>query len=376
MKHILYSLVLMCIFALTASAQDDVYYVPSKTVRQIQTADGEIVVPRAKKANCYIEARDVDDYNRRGSKTTVSYSDVDADSIDSEVNCSFDDTEDGGYCCTKKVMRFYGPRPGFVVSSPFYWEICYGDAWDVFYDPWAWGCPSFAWWSYAYDPWYYHRWYFRTCWDFTWGWHNRWWHHSYWGWGRPIYWGWHRPYFNSHHTGGRYWAHGGGFGRRYSSGFDGGHRAMAGGRSSRFGLSGRDHFGFGNHSYANGRGSRVSGQRNGNRAEDVRANSRDRIQNSRTNNIGTRERANASQRPVQTPSRNSSPSYGGNNSRVGGGGFGSGSRSSSPSYGGGSRGGSFGGGGFGSGSRGGGGFGGGSHGGGGGFGGGARGGRR
>ncbi|MDY3063906.1 MAG: hypothetical protein SOW56_07785 [Bacteroidaceae bacterium] len=351
--------------AMIAHAQDDIYYIPSKDVRVIKSNDGETLVentPKSKKTSNYIENRDVDDYNRRGRYSDTLYQQEDDME---EVESVFDDKSDEpAYPYTKIVMRFHGPRPGIIVSSPYYWDICYADVWDAYYDGWAWSSPSYVWWSYTFDPWYYNRWYYRTCWDFTWGWYDPWWSHAYWGWGRPIYWGWVRPAFNPHHTGRPMWAHrdyvhGGhgylpGFGRN-----DGRHSYINRGitrveRSQRGGAFGGRQFGrIGQNSprvvRAPGRGDSNS-ERYGNRVQSYeRRSSLDRNTESRQN---SRRVETSPRRDVSTPSYRES-SHGG-------------TTRSNGNIGGGSRSGGVGGGSIGGGSRGGGGFGGGSRGGGGG----------
>ena len=145
----------------TVGAQDDVYYIPSKDIRKVTTTDGTIVPTQDDydKAKYYEESRDVDDYNRRGSviaDTTEYYTE---DEATKTVESKFDDESNSevAYPYTKLVMRFHSPHPGFIVSSPYYWDNCYSDVWDVYYDGWAAYVPSYTYWSYAYDPWYYNR---------------------------------------------------------------------------------------------------------------------------------------------------------------------------------------------------------------------------
>lgn len=347
MKHLYLILSLAIILPAVVQAQDDVYYIPSKEVRQVKTESGRTVnmrTPVQEKALNYQETRDVDDYNRRGyaaSDTTAYYDDV------KTVESTFDDEDDDVvYPCTKLVMRFYGPRPGIIISSPYYWDICYGDVWDVYYDSWAWSCPSFVWWSYAYDPWHYNRWYYRTCWDFHWGWYDPWWSRSYWGWGRPIYWGWNRPVFNPHHIGRPMWAHRG-FDRGYAPGF--GHRGdrfYAGHGSRGYGFDGgrrgwSDRGAFGSRGYGHDaisssrvdRGQsrdygRYEGRRTGRDVEYSRA-GRDQQTSRREVNVQRQQRTDNTPRHDMTParqSRSSSPTYTPSASP---------SRSTSPSYGGG-----------------------------------------
>ncbi len=204
MKGYLYLAAIYCLFPLLASAQSDVYYIPSKkakTVTKINSNGGDTetyysanaVANETKTAKYYSENRDVDEYNRRGSSATSSAADEPVYSDDETAVNNPQAIED--YNCTKHIIRFYSPRRGVIISSPYYWDICYNDVWDVYYDSWAYGLPSYAYWTYAYDPWYYNHWWYRSCWDFTWGWYDPWWGSYYWGWRHPLYWGWDRPYY-------------------------------------------------------------------------------------------------------------------------------------------------------------------------------------
>lgn len=329
MKRIIFISVLAFAAFCTAKAQDDVYYIPSKEVRVVKSDDGTIVSSDriySDKALNYQETRNVDEYNRHGSV---------ADSLErtyvKEVESTFDDYNDEvAYPYTKIVMRFHSPHPGVVVSSPYYWDICYGDVWDVYYDSWAWSSPSYSWWSYAYDPWYYNRWHYRTCWDFTWGWYDPWWSHSYWGWGRPIYWGWSRPAFNPHHMGRPMWAHrdyrfGG---RDFAYGYGGGRRGFVPrdfGRRDvgyRGGFTGprRDNgVSAGRRDYDRPRIVRAPGRGNEGRTDYSRPN---RADNNRAYGRGestTRRESFPSQR-TESSNRGSSPSFGAGSRPSGGGG--------------------------------------------------------
>ena len=289
MKVSLLILGMACFLPVAMSAQDDVYYIPSKEVRQITNSDGSVVASAPKKATKaahYEATRDVDDYNRRSTVGSQSMDEYESDSTPL-IESTFDEEEEVPYTYTKRIMRFYSPHPGVIVSSPYYWDICYSDAWDAYYDGWAVYVPSYSWWSYAYDPWYYNRWAWRTCWDYTWGWHDPWWSFSYWGWSRPIYWGWHRPYYGPHHGPGRFWAGGGwrrggfdpGFGPHGGRTFAG--RGMVG---SRPGFGGRD----------NGPGMRPMGGRDGGRrlsgvfrSDRMSASARSNGRGGVNNNMGT-----------------------------------------------------------------------------------------
>ena len=309
-------------------AQDDVYYIPSKEVRVVKSDDGKVVNIEAgvsNKALNYMETRNVDDYNRHRSTSVDT-----AGSSVKEVESTFDDFKDEvSYPYTKIVMRFHSPHPGVIISSPYYWDICYGDVWDVYYDNWAWSSPSFTWWSCAYDPWYYDHWAYRTCWDYTWGWHDPWWSYSYWGWGRPIYWGWSRPAFNPHHIGRPMWDH------RYD-GFHGdfafGHRV---GRTFiprdfgrhdidyRGGVGGGRHFSGGRVGYDSPRITRAPGRGDGNRYDGGRYTpSNNNRAYGRGDNMSGQVRQ--PQRMEYNSQRGSSPSVGSGSRPMNGGGFGRG----------------------------------------------------
>lgn len=225
MKITMLFLAFVLLLPVAVSAQDDVYYIPSKDVRQVADKKGSVLTSAQAATptlDCYSQTRDVDEYNRRVSATTVSSgeeTDLVLQDTMRQVESSFDDaTSDVAFPYTKRVMRFHAPHVGFIVSSPYYWDVCYADVWDVYYDGWATYTPSYVYWSYSYDPWYYNRWHFRTCWDFTWGWYDPWYFRAYWGWGRPIYWGWNRPVYHPRHIGRPMWGYRG-FDRGYAPGF-------------------------------------------------------------------------------------------------------------------------------------------------------------
>lgn len=340
---------LFCVVAFAVSgvvrAQDDVYFIPSKEVRTVKPADsqasydnGTVAGNRVSdKALDYREARDVDEYNRRVVLPDTS----DSGSV-REVESSFDDSEDGvSYPYTKMVMRFYCPRPGVIVSSPYYWTVCYDDVWDAYYDSWALSCPSYTWWSCAYDPWYYSRWHYRTCWDFTWGWHDPWWSYSYWGWGRPAYWAWSRPAFNPRHQGRPMWAHrdyghddfpfGHNGGRRNFIPRDFGHRDV--GRTSGFAGGRRDNGNvFGRSDNGGSRIVRAPGRGDNSRGTDYSRASR--TDNNRTYSPGSNraygrgDNQGYSRGSAVQPQRSGGASRGGSLPS-----FGSGSRQSGPSAG-------------------------------------------
>jgi len=180
----------MCLGGLGAFAQDDdVYFVPSSE-DNTQSSDTYTAPGRSSYApipsddaeassqenwadgrgNC---GRDVDEYNRRGKNYKGN---VLADTLTGQdlYNQGYDDGyEDGS--CTARIVRFWSPRAGVYVSSPYYldfYDLCY------------------------YDPWYYgYGWPYAYAWSGWWGWGSwygwRPWHSSwYWGWG-----GWGDPWW-------------------------------------------------------------------------------------------------------------------------------------------------------------------------------------
>ena len=232
MKKYVLIISLFCLGIMGVNAQNDIYYIPSKEVKEVKkvspskttthyqyeeptTIDYSDVTVPSKRI-------DVDTYNRRRPAVEVE------DTVAYDESSRVEDNNMDNFSYSKMIIRFHTPG-GVIVSSPYYWDICYGNTWDVYYDNWALFLPSWSYWSYAYDPWYYNRWYYRTCWDYTWGWYDPWWGAHYWGWHHPVYWGWNRPCYGGwgyahHHFHGASWGHG------YAPGF----HTMAGG--------GRDHF--------------------------------------------------------------------------------------------------------------------------------------
>lgn len=226
MKGYLFLAVMICSFPLLASAQSDVYYIPTKKVKTITRTDsnGEEVYTYSAKAvkesnataKYYSDNRDVDEYNRRGGSSASGVASNQESLTDEDETYVADDPQAiEDYKYSKHIIRFYSPRRGIMISSPYYWDICYNDVWDVYYDGWAYGLPSYAYWTYAYDPWYYNHWWYRSCWDFTWGWYDPWWGSYYWGWHHPLYWGWDRPWYGG-------WAFHGGH-HHYHVGWDHGY---------------------------------------------------------------------------------------------------------------------------------------------------------
>ncbi len=187
--------------ALGAQAQDDdVYFVPSAKDKA-QKTDTYTARPYAGRSSYSTigggeettydtwadgrtdGGRDVDEYNRRGG---ASHHNCDTAQTSADYDEGYEDGyEDGVY--TSRLVRFWSPRAGVYVSSPYYWNW-YDYAYDPFYygygSPWSYGWSGWWGWGswYGWRP-YYSSWY-------SWGaWHDPWWgwggglaHHPHWGW--------------------------------------------------------------------------------------------------------------------------------------------------------------------------------------------------
>lgn len=183
-------LLTLCLSSLGTYAQDDdVYFVPSskdKTeTNDTYTASGRSSYtpitgnddPTFQQSD-WAAGRgngrwDVDAYNRRGRNYKGN---AVADTLTSQQ--TYDQGYEDGYedgSCTARIVRFWSPRAGVYVSSPYYMD---------YYDL-----------SYAYDPFYYG---YGSAWSIGWsGWYGW---GSWYGW-RPYYswygWGgWHSPWYD------------------------------------------------------------------------------------------------------------------------------------------------------------------------------------
>ena len=255
MKKIVFiSLLALCFpwTLMAQSADDDLYYVPSKrkaeqkterteekTVRKapenvivVETQEPVVctnsgttpVVVKDKKGN----VRDVDEYNRRYNSNKYDFSQNEdtlyieekaVSSPEGEWVNGFDGSEDD-YEYAMRIIRFRNPRYAISISSPLYWDVVYGlNSWDwnVYTDGlYAYAFPTFTnrlWWDWRYNSfgwswsWPYYGW--------NWGWsglHGGWYGGWYAGWGGWYGgWGWyhyHHPYYYPgwHHPGPGYWA--------------------------------------------------------------------------------------------------------------------------------------------------------------------------
>jgi hypothetical protein len=216
--------------ATMAQTDDDLYYVPKKSTKSTTTTTTTTptvrpaaatsssaytiapatVVVRDRKGN----TRDVDEYNRRYTSSQNDFS-VENDTlyiderIDSDLNGEwvngFDGSQDD-YEYAVRLIRFRNPRYAIPVSSPLYWDIVYGAAyntwdWNVYDDGlYAYIFPTFSnrlWWDWRYSPASWYGWY--GGWYGGWGWNS--WRLS-WGWDPWFYGGWSHPHFVHNHFGG------------------------------------------------------------------------------------------------------------------------------------------------------------------------------
>ena len=201
MKAKILFMTLMAGMPLAGFAQvDDMYFVPQKeepkktsTVvvtyedTHHPTAADEHVPETVEEAHYATgEVRDVDEYNRRGRWTgedglpddSLAY--ADSTEVEAEGEGSGDE-----YACSKRILRFCAPTVGVAVSSPLYWDLCYGPNsiyWDVYDDGiYAYAFPS-SWSTFYWGPYF----------SWSWGWG---WPYYHWGWGGPWYAGWYDPWY-------------------------------------------------------------------------------------------------------------------------------------------------------------------------------------
>ena len=186
---------------LSMMAQDDLYFTPKKSVKEVKSS-----VENVDDGPAYYSGsnRSDDEYNRMGEFAS-HYEVVGTDSMGNDIiefhpgkgyednSEEFKYDEEDDYALSRRMSRFedtYCPYdPWFFTHFGFgpYWHSRY--YWDL-YDPWygGWHSPWYGGW---YDPWYSYY-----------GWYNSWyspWYYNYWGWGYPYYYGY-----------GGYW--GGGYG--------------------------------------------------------------------------------------------------------------------------------------------------------------------
>lgn len=165
MKKFFFVSMLFCMISSAVFAQDDMYFVPKKSSKEIKQEPKSVTYSGS--------SRDVDEYNRYGLNST--YYSLDSVSTANDVfnfeQEAYADSllmyEDGNqydtendYICSRIMNRFddfywYDPwycgwyYPGYWYGSP-YWYARYG-----WYDPWFYGW---------YGPWTYYSWYYPSYW--------------------------------------------------------------------------------------------------------------------------------------------------------------------------------------------------------------------
>lgn len=224
----------MAVLALSATAQDDMYFVPTK--KNVEKSAAKYGIPE--KTYYSGSKRSVDDYNRMAVRhgSTVQGIDslgndiVDFDGVAGSYPDSLASATHEDYECTRHMSRF---------DDYDWWDGYYaGQASSWWYDPWM--SP------YWYDSWYGYRW--------GWPYYG---YYGSWYWNDPWYWGgWYAPYYHTHIYYG-----GGHVGRPYANrGFSSrdfrGTRGTASAATGRFGSRGS----FGNVRGGSSRGS-FSGSR-------------------------------------------------------------------------------------------------------------------
>lgn len=209
------------------SNDDDLYFVPSKEQKKqeevkpkvvkepkvstsptvIYTAPGSTVVIEDRKGK-KLDARDVDEYNRRYDAKQNEFAmeddtlyikekaqpDLDGEWAGGEFNGSQDD-----YAYAERIIRFRNPRFAISISSPLYWDIVYGA------NSWDWNVYSDGLYAYAFPTFTNRLW---MDWRFNsfgsgWGWGG--------GWSNPYY-GWGGGYYPGYYPGwgggwGGHWGH-------------------------------------------------------------------------------------------------------------------------------------------------------------------------
>ena len=181
-KWLLLSLI-MGAMPLSMTAQDDMYFVPTKERVAKESAKRMVTQePYYSGIN-----RSVDEYNRRGSYYQVIDGDSLGDVIDfSPVEGVYPDSL-GDYQLARRMARFDGYEPGdsfwagynagrrdsWGWHSPWFYTSYY-PWYDSWYDPWYYG---YGWHTGWYDPWYY-DWYYPY---YGWGGYYRPWHYGYYG---------------------------------------------------------------------------------------------------------------------------------------------------------------------------------------------------
>lgn len=179
MKNLLFALLLVP-HSLVAQ-DDDLYFVPERPKTKVVESKFDNAPVDYKSSS-----RNEDEYNRMYNYDTDTIDTKHTD-INGEEEYIYDDEYD--YTYSRRILRFNSPRAGYIISSPFYWDLAYNYGaydyiYDSYYDPFYWG---YGWrYGWSWGPW--NSWYGPI-----WGWttpHH--WHH--WGCG-PLW----SDGFHGHH---------------------------------------------------------------------------------------------------------------------------------------------------------------------------------
>ena len=158
---------------------DDMYFVPSKAKKAEEKVEKKVVErvvdpapeTEAEEADYHSGSlRDVDEYNRRGSRQVLARLDGDtlyvqqADTLpDKEYLVRYQDEDyyadsefRDDYYYAMRLHRYHG----FYYRDPFLWDVCFG-WYDPWYDPW------YGW----YGPYYRFGWCAWDSWGWGWGYH-------------------------------------------------------------------------------------------------------------------------------------------------------------------------------------------------------------
>lgn len=211
MKKCILLSVILCGVCMTLTAQDDMYFVPSKAKAQLQKSRVEPIDHHTYYAGT---DRDVDEYNRMGGS---SYEPLQPDTGDiisfAPVQGVYpDSTQD--FSLTRQMVRWDGYEPSVAYDEGY--RQGRRDALSTWHSPWFYSS-YYPW--YWYDPWYYDPWYYSS-----WEWHDPW---YYGGWGWRIHYGWgYGPRFYG------VWYSDGGYVHNYRRGYTANYRSRPHGTGS------------------------------------------------------------------------------------------------------------------------------------------------
>lgn len=325
MKKSVMLLILGCLASLGATAQDDLYFVPSKDTKAVERAPATIV---ERPVYYRGSSRSVDDYNRRGAFAS-RYQTIGKDSLGNDIirfeagNGRYPDSVYVDTTFSAGAYQYGAGEDDYIYSrrmnrfDDYYWN-----------DPWLFR-GYYPWYDSWYAPWYYgygygYPFYGYYGWGYPYGYWGR--PYGYWGgyygWGWGGYYGWGYPYWGYPYYGGGYYVSRNGYSgtRNHSYG------SVIGGRNSDRNMTGSTFGGTRRGTFTSGRN-----------ASDTRRYDNSRRSGSNDSRFGG-SRANTNNTPSRsytpTPSR-SSGNFGNSNSS----GFG-GSNHSGGSFGGGHSGGS------------------------------------